>query len=81
MDQSHELFWSKFNYTYCKLDHFINTRNICCSARKRSRLQKRVSKFKKSFVRLTLGYNISVLISTYTLKIFIAWVHAYDEVM
>ncbi len=49
-------FWHEFTYSFCMLDHFIKICNICCTAMKRSSLQKRVSKFTlKSFMRSTPG--------------------------
>ncbi len=41
-----KLFWHKFTYTFCKLDHFINVNNICHKTMKRSRFSKIVSKSK-----------------------------------
>ncbi len=58
-----KLFWRKFNHTFCKIDHFMNICNICSIAKKRSSLQKRVSKFKpkNSFLRLTPGLDVTKL--------------------
>jgi hypothetical protein len=46
LGQSHKtLFGVNLLTPFCKLDHFINISNICCTVMKRSNLQNIVSKF------------------------------------
>jgi hypothetical protein len=50
-----KLSWRTFTHTFCKLDHFIKSSNICFITEKRSSLQKDLVK-QKSFMRLPPVY-------------------------